>query len=82
MSMGQKITKMGGSWGTGNGGRRLNELRIFTLKRMLRGGHVAVFNYLMKTWREDEVRFLSEVHSDSTTGSRNCVVTQDILIRY
>lgn len=46
------------------------------------GNHVAVFNYLMKNWREDEVRFFSEVHSDSTIGSRNPVVTEDILIRY
>lgn len=44
--------------------------------------HVAVFNYLMKNWREDEARFFSEVHSDSTIGSWNPVVTEDIQISY
>lgn len=54
----------------------------FHPKEDTEGDHVAVFNYLMKNWREDEVGFLSEVHSDTTTGSRNHIMTKDILIRY
>lgn len=66
----QRTTKRVSSWGTGHGGERLSEPGFFHPKGSPLAFPVAVFNYLMKDWREGEARFFSEVHSENTIGSR------------
>lgn len=61
---------MASSWGIGNEGERLTELVLLHPKENAEGDPVAVFNYLMKDWREGKARFFSGVHSDNTIGSR------------
>ena len=54
------------------GAEGLSELGwfFFFRKENAEGDPVAVFNYLMKHWREGEAGFFSEVHSYNTICSR------------